>query len=143
DGIPASLRSAIVAGIGLFLAIVALQKSGVVTGDADTLVRLGPMTEPEPLLALGGFLLIATLDARRVRAAILVDCLAATACAWALGLEQYKGLVSLPPSLAPTLLQLDLPGLLHLDEGAGLSVLLQVVLVFVLVEVFDATGTLY
>ena len=56
---------------------------------------------------------------------------------------QYQGLVSLPPSLAPTFLQLDLPGLLHHDGGAPIAVLLQVVLVFVLVEVFDATGTLY
>jgi len=143
DGIPVSLRSAIVAGIGLFLAIIALQKSSVVIGDADTLVRLGPMTEPEPLLALGGFLLIAILEARRVRGAILVGILAVTATAWTMGLVQWNGLVSLPPSLEPTFLKLDLPGLLHWDDGAGWSVLLQVVLVFVLVEVFDATGTLY
>src|SRR5690606_39437808 len=100
---PASLRSAIVAGIGLFLAIVALQKSGVVTGDADTLVRLGPMTEPEPLLALGGFLLIAILEARRVRGAILVGILAVTACAWALCLVQWNGPVSLYPIRSRTL----------------------------------------
>lgn len=143
DGIPASLRSAIVAGIGLFLAIIALQKSGVVVADPDTLVRLGAMTAPEPLLALGGFLLIAILEARGVRGAILAGILAVTALAWALGLVQWNGLVSLPPSLAPTFLKLDLPGLLHWEEGSGWSVLLHVVLVFVLVEVFDATGTLY
>lgn len=143
DGIPASLRSAIVAGIGLFLAIIALQKSGVVIGDADTLVRLGPMDSAPPLLAMGGFLLIAILEARRVRGAILIGILTVTGLAWALGLVQWQGLVSLPPSLAPTFGQLDLPGLLHWEEGAAWSVLLQVVLVFVLVEVFDATGTLY
>src|SRR5690606_24598587 len=135
DGIPASLRSAIVAGIGLFLAIIALQKSGVVVADPDTLVRLGAMTAPEPLLALGGFLLIAILEARGVRGAILAGILAVTALAWALGLVQWNGLVSLPPSLAPTFLKLDLPGLLHWEEGSGWSVLLHVVLVFVLVEV--------
>ena len=142
-GIPASLRSAIVAGIGLFLAIVALQKSDVIIGDPDTLVRLGPMDTAPPLLALGGFLLIAILEARRVRGAILIGILVVTACAWALGLVQWQGLLALPPSLAPTFLQLDLAGLLHWEEGAAWSVLLQVVLVFVLVEVFDATGTLY
>ena len=142
-GIPTSLRSAIVAGIGLFLAIVALQKSDVIIGDPDTLVRLGPMDTAPPLLALGGFLLIAILEARRVRGAILIGILVVTGCAWALGLVQWQGLLALPPSLAPTFLQLDLPGLLHWDEGAAWSVLLQVVLVFVLVEVFDATGTLY
>ena len=142
-GIPTSLRSAIVAGIGLFLAIVALQKSDVIIGDADTLVRLGPMDTAPPLLALGGFLLIAILEARRVRGAILIGILVVTGCAWALGLVQWQGLLALPPSLAPTFLQLDLAGLLHWEEGAAWSVLLQVVLVFVLVEVFDATGTLY
>ena len=142
-GIPASLRSAIVAGIGLFLAIIALQKSGVVIADADTLVRLGPMDTAPPLLAMGGFLLIAILEARRVRGAILIGILGITGLAWALGLVHWQGLVSLPPSLAPTFLQLDLPGLLHWEQGAAWSVLLQVVLVFVLVEVFDATGTLY
>ena len=143
DGIPASLRSAIVAGIGLFLAIIALQKSAVVVDDADTLLRLGPMDSAPPLLAMGGFLLIAILEARRVRGAILIGILAVTAIAWMLGLVQWQGLVSLPPSLAPTFAQLDLAGLLHWEEGAAWSVLLQVVLVFVLVEVFDATGTLY
>jgi hypothetical protein len=63
SGIPASLRSAIVAGIGLFLAIIALQKSGVIVGNEDTLVALGPLNTAPPLLALAGFLLIAVLEA--------------------------------------------------------------------------------
>ncbi|KAF1014023.1 MAG: Adenine permease AdeP [Stenotrophomonas maltophilia] len=114
SGIPASLRSAIVAGIGLFLAIIALQKSGVIIANEDTLVALGPLNTAPPLLALAGFLLIAILEARRVRGAILIGILAVTAAGWALGDLQYHGLVSLPPSLAPTFLQLDLPGLLKL-----------------------------
>ena len=133
NSVPLPLRAGIGAGIGLFLAIIALQKSNVVIGDADTLIRLGPMDTAPPLLAMGGFLLIA----------ILIGILSVTAIAWALGLVQWQGLVSLPPSLAPTFLQLDMAGLLHWDDGAAWSVLLHVVLVFVLVEVFDATGTLY
>lgn len=142
-GIPASLRSAIVAGIGLFLAIIALQKSGVIVANPDTLVTLGPMDSAGPLLALGGFLLIAVLEARGIRGAILLGILAVTGVALLLGEVGFQGIVSLPPSLAPTFLQLDLPGLLHHDGGAPMAVLLQVVLVFVLVEVFDATGVLY
>jgi len=142
-GIPASLRSAIVAGIGLFLAIIALQKSGVIVANPDTLVTLGPMDSAGPLLALGGFLLIAVLEARGIRGAILIGILAVTGAALLLGEIGFRGIVSLPPSLAPTFLQLDLPGLLHHDGGAPMAVLLQVVLVFVLVEVFDATGVLY
>ena len=142
-GIPASLRSAIVAGIGLFLAIIALQKSGVIVANPDTLVTLGPMDSAGPLLALGGFLLIAVLEARGIRGAILLGILAVTGAALLLGEVGFQGIVSLPPSLAPTFLQLDLPGLLHHDGGAPMAVLLQVILVFVLVEVFDATGVLY
>ncbi|WP_203323458.1 NCS2 family permease [Pseudoxanthomonas beigongshangi] len=142
-GIPPSLRAAIVAGIGLFLAIIALQKSQVIVGNPDTLVALGTLHSHEPLLALGGFLLIAVLEARGVRGAILIGILVVTAFAGLFGYVDYQGIVAAPPSLAPTWLQLDLPGLLHRDDGTPIAVLLQVVLVFVLVEVFDATGTLY
>ena len=141
-GIPHSLRSAITAGIGLFLAIIALQKSGVIVGNPDTLVALGDLREPEPLLAVAGFLLIAVLEAWRVRGAILIGILAVTTTALVLGLVQYRGIVDMPPSLAPTFLQLDIAGALGGGEGLSLSAMLHVVIVFVLVEVFDATGTL-
>ena len=141
-GIPHSLRSAITAGIGLFLAIIALQKSGVIVGNPDTLVSLGDLREPEPLLAVAGFLLIAVLEAWRVRGAILIGILAVTAAALLLGLVQYRGIVDLPPSLAPTFLQLDIARRPRWRRGLSLSAMLHVVIVFVLVEVFDATGTL-
>lgn len=141
-GIPHSLRSAITAGIGLFLAIIALQKSGVIVGNPDTLVSLGDLREPEPLLAVAGFLLIAVLEAWRVRGAILIGVLVVTAAALLLGLVQYNGLIDLPPSLAPTFMQLDIRGALGGGAGLSLSAMLHVVIVFVLVEVFDATGTL-
>lgn len=141
-GIPHSLRSAITAGIGLFLAIIALQKSGVIVGNPDTLVALGDLRKPEPLLAVAGFLLIAVLEAWRVRGAILIGILAVTTAALTLGLVQYRGIVDMPPSLAPTFLQLDIAGALGGGDGLSLSAMLHVVIVFVLVEVFDATGTL-
>lgn len=141
-GIPHSLRSAITAGIGLFLAIIALQKSGVIVGNPDTLLALGDLREPKPLLAVAGFLLIAVLEAWRVRGAILIGILAVTATALALGLVQYRGIIDVPPGLAPTFLQLDIAGALGGGDGLSLSAMLHVVIVFVLVEVFDATGTL-
>ncbi|MDO5610375.1 MAG: NCS2 family permease [Pseudomonadota bacterium] len=142
-GIPASLRAAIVAGIGLFLAIIALQKSEIIVANPDTMITLGRLDHAAPLLALGGFLLIAVLEARKVRGAILIGILAVTAVAWMLDEIRFAGIVSPPPSLAPTFMQFDLAGLLHRDGGAPLAILLQVVLVFVLVEIFDATGVLY
>jgi AGZA family xanthine/uracil permease-like MFS transporter len=142
-GIPPSLRSAIAAGIGLFLAIIALQKAGVVVADPHTLVRLGDLHRAEPLLALGGFLLIGVLEARRVRGAILLGILAVTAAGLALGKLRYAGLVAPPPSLAPTFLKLDVAGAVRAHGGfSALSGLLHALLAFVLVEVFDATGTL-
>jgi AGZA family xanthine/uracil permease-like MFS transporter len=134
-GIPRSLRSAIAAGIGLFLAIIALSNAGIVVANPATKVGLGDLRTHAPLLALLGFFIIAGLDALRVRGAILIGILAVTLLSMALGYNPYSGLVAVPPTLSPTLFQLDISGALH-------SGFLHVILVFVLVEVFDATGTL-
>ena len=134
-GIPASLRSAIVAGIGLFLAIIALQKSNVIIGNQDTMLALGPLNTVPPLLALAGFLLIAVLEARRVRGAILIGIVAVTILSFFFGGNEFRGIFSAPPSIEPTFLQLDIKT--ALTKGV-----LNVVLVFFLVELFDATGTL-
>jgi AGZA family xanthine/uracil permease-like MFS transporter len=134
-GIPKSLRSAIAAGIGMFLAIIALSNAGVVVANPATKVGLGNLASLPVVLAAGGFLLIALLDYWRVRGAILIGIVAVTLASMALGLTQYHGIVSMPPSIAPTLFKLDILGALH----AGFF---HIILVFVLVEIFDATGTL-
>ncbi|AMS43057.1 MULTISPECIES: NCS2 family permease [Aminobacter] len=134
-GIPHSMRSAIAAGIGLFLGIIALKSSGIVVASPATLVTLGDVSQTGTLLAIAGFFIIAALDALKVRGAILIGILVITIASMALGVSQFNGIVSMPPSILPTFLQLDVFGALH----AGL---VHVILVFVLVEVFDATGTL-
>lgn len=134
-GIPHSLRSAIAAGIGLFLGIIALKSSGIVVDNPATLVGLGDLKQTGPLLAIFGFFVIAVLDSLRIKGAILIGILAVTVLSWIFGVSEFRGIVSTPPSILPTFLQLDIMGALH----AGL---LHVILVFVLVEVFDATGTL-
>jgi AGZA family xanthine/uracil permease-like MFS transporter len=135
EGIPQSMRSAIAAGIGLFLAIIALQSSKIVVDNPATLLGLGDITQPEPLLAILGFLIIAALDALKVRGAILLGILIVTVISMLVGVSGFGGIMSMPPSIAPTFLQLDIMGALN----AGL---VYVILVLVLVEVFDATGTL-
>lgn len=135
DGIPHSLRSAIAAGIGLFLAIIALKNAGIVVDNPATLVGLGSLRETGPLLAIFGFFVIAVLDAMKVRGAILIGILAVTVLSWIFGVSEFRGIVSMPPSMLPTFMQLDIVGALH-------GGLVHVILVFVLVEVFDATGTL-
>ncbi|QPC94499.1 NCS2 family permease [Mesorhizobium sp. INR15] len=134
-GIPHSMRSAIAAGIGLFLGIIALKSSGIVVASPATLVTLGNLSQTGTLLAIAGFFIIAALDALKVRGAILIGILVITIASMALGVSQFNGIVSMPPSVLPTFLKLDIVGALH-------SGLLHVILVFVLVEVFDATGTL-
>lgn len=135
DGIPQSMRSAIAVGIGLFLAIIALKGAGIVVASPATLITLGDLHKTGPLLAILGFVIIASLDALKVKGAILIGIIVVTVLSWVLGVSEFRGLVSAPPSVLPTFLQLDIVGALH----AGL---VHVILVFVLVEVFDATGTL-
>ena len=134
-GIPKSLRAAIAAGIGLFLAIIALMNAGIVVNHPATKIGIGDLTQPAALFAILGFFIITTLDALKVRGAILIGILAVTAIATATGHNDYQGIFSLPPSIAPTFMQLDIVGALHM----GLA---HVILVLVLVEVFDATGTM-
>ncbi|MBU3028502.1 NCS2 family permease [Paracoccus marinaquae] len=135
SGIPHSMRSAIAAGIGMFLGIIAMKNAGIVVDNPATLVGVGDLTATTTLLAIVGFFIIAALDALKVPGAILIGIVAVTVASIALGASQFGGIVSMPPSIAPTFMQLDLAGAL----GFGI---IQVVLVMVLVEVFDATGTL-
>ena len=134
-GIPVSMRSGVAAGIGMFLGIIALQSSGIVVDSPATLVTLGDLTNPGTLLTIAGFFIIVALDAMRVTGAILIGILVITVAAILLGVSQFGGIMSMPPSIAPTLLQLDVWGAI----GFGIF---HVILVMVLVEVFDATGTL-
>jgi AGZA family xanthine/uracil permease-like MFS transporter len=134
-GIPHSMRSAIAAGIGLFLALIAMKSAGMVVANPATYVSLGDLTSTGVLLSVLGFFVIASLDALKVPGAILIGILLVTFAAILTGVSQFSGIVSAPPSIAPTFLQLDVPGALH-------GGIFHVVLVMVLVEVFDATGTL-
>jgi len=135
DAVPDCLKSAIPVGIGLLIAFVGMQWGGIVVADPGGLVKLGDLGAPPTLLALGGFLLIAVLHLRRVRGGILIGILATTAAGAGLGLLPYHGLVGAPPSLRPTFLSLDVAGALR--PG-----LIEVVLVFLFLAVFDTVGTL-
>ena len=135
NSIPLPLRSAISAGIGLFLALIALKEAGLVIANPATLVGLGDLTAPGPLLAILGFFIIVALEARRVTGAVMIGILAVTLLAVLLGLTPFHGVVSLPPSIMPTLLQLDLMG--ALDVG-----MISVIFAFLFVDLFDNTGTL-
>ena len=134
-GIPHSMRSAVAAGIGMFLGIIALKNAGIVVASEATFITLGDMMQPAPMLAILGFFLIAALDSLKVKGSILIGILVLTVVGMIVGINEFGGIMDMPPSIAPTFLQLDVMGAI----GVGIF---HVVLVFVLVEVFDATGTL-
>lgn len=135
NAIPRSLKFAISAGIGLFLAVIGLKNAGLISASPATLVTLGDLHAPGALLAIAGFILIVGLEQRKVPGAIIIGILAVTLASVLFGLTPFNGLVAMPPSLTPTLLQMDIQGALN----AGL---LTVVMTFFLVELFDASGTL-
>ncbi len=135
NGIPHSLRTAITVGIGLFLALIALKGAGLVVANPATMVTAGDLHKPAVQMAVFGFLLIVTLDRLKVKGAILIGIIVVTILSFFFGGNKFVGVFSTPPSIAPTLLQLNVPGALSMG-------VLNVVLVFFLVELFDATGTL-
>jgi len=135
NAIPMSLKLGIGAGIGLFLGLIGLHEMGIVTGNPETLVALGHLGTPATLLSCLGFLLIAGLAARGMTGAILIGIVVSALLGIPFGLTALHGLVSAPPSLAPTFLQLDIAGALSLGVTT-------VVLTFFLVDVLDNAGTL-
>lgn len=135
NAIPLSLKLGIGAGIGFFLALIGLERMGVVAASPATLVTLGHLGHPATLLSCAGFLLIAALAARGIAAAVLIGILATAAAGLPFGLTGLHGALSLPPSLAPTLMQMDIPGALSLG-------LVSIVLTFFLVDLLDNAGTL-
>jgi AGZA family xanthine/uracil permease-like MFS transporter len=135
DRIPLSLKMATAAGIGLFLGIIALKGAGVIAASPATLVTLGDLRSPGVVLAVLGFLAMVALDVRKVPGAIIIGILAVTAVGIALGLNAFGGVVSLPPSIAPVLLKMDVAKALEIG-------LIAIVFTFFFVDVFDNTGTL-
>lgn len=135
NAIPRSLKLAISAGIGLFLAVIALKNAGLIAAHPATLITLGDLKRPEVALAALGFVLMVAMSAKRVPGAIVIAVLTVTVLGVALGVSPAGGLVSLPPSLAPTFLKLDLKGALEIG-------LVTIILAFLFVDLFDTAGTL-
>ncbi|WP_373741387.1 NCS2 family permease [Neisseria sp.] len=145
NALPMSLKMAIAAGIGLFLALIALKNSGIIVANEATLVGMGQLyimtadgsksANWPVLLALFGMFITIALDYFRVRGAMIIGIFTITVIAMALGLAEFQGIVAPIPSLEPTFMQMDFNGLLN-------GSLIAVVFVFFLVDLFDSTGTL-
>lgn len=133
--IPLSLRVGITSGIGLFIAMMGLKNAGIVVGNADTLVTVGNLTSHSVLLGALGFFIIAILASRNIHAAVLVSIVVTTLIGWALGDVQYSGVFSMPPSVTSVVGQVDLAGALNIGLAG-------VIFSFMLVNLFDSSGTL-
>ena len=135
DAIPFGLKMGISAGIGLFLGIIALKNAGVIMANPATLVTSGDLLTAAPILALLGFCLIVALAARRIPGATIIGVLGVTAVGIGMGVSEWQGLVAAPPDPTPTLLALDIAGALQVG-------MISVILTFLIVDLFDTTGTL-
>jgi len=135
NSIPMSLRVGISAGIGLFLAFIALSNAGIVVSNPATKVSLGDITAVAPILGALGFFLTIALVHRGVKGAVMIAILAITAIGIAIGDVQYGGIMSTPPSLAPTFMQLDFSAVFEIG-------MISVVFAFLFVDLFDTAGTL-
>ena len=135
NAIPMSMKLGIAAGIGLFLGIIALKNADIIIAHPATLVTLGNVKTMPVLLAALGFALIVAMTARKIPGAIIIAILAVTAIAVGLGHAKFGGIVSAPPSIAPTFAQMDLKGAINVGFWT-------IVFVFLFVDLFDNTGTL-
>ena len=140
DAVPMNLKYAIVVGIGMFIAFIGLQNAGIVVKNDATVVALGHVTQPGPLLACCGLMLTAGLMARNVQGSLLIGILVTAVLGMVFGVSPApSGIDSVMsfslPSLAPTLMQLDIMGALKYG-------IISIIFTFTIVELFDNMGTL-
>ncbi|WP_321286498.1 NCS2 family permease [uncultured Sunxiuqinia sp.] len=137
NAIPLSLKHAVSAGIGLFIAFIGLQGAGVIINNDAVLVGLGDMGSPSVLIALFGVLLTGVLLALKVKGALLIGIFSATIAGIPFGVTQLPDghLVSLPPSVEPIFWKFDFSQVFTID-------MLIVLFTFLFVDMFDTVGTL-
>lgn len=135
NSIPMPMRKGIAAGIGLFLALIALKNAGIIVDNPATLVSLGDMTALPAALASLGFVLVIALMHYRIKGGVMLAILAITILGIIFGDVQYAGIISMPPSVAPTFMQMDIAGALNVG-------MISVVFAFLFVDLFDTSGTL-
>ena len=135
NAIPMSLRNAIGAGIGLFIAFIGLKSAGVVVADGATLVALGDVTSGSALLAFIGLIITGFMYSRNVPGAILLGIIITMVIGIPLGVTEFKGIVSAPESIAPIFCQFEFDKIFSVD-------MLVVVFTFFFIDMFDTVGTL-
>ncbi len=132
--VPVSLKKAVAAGIGLFIAFIGLKNAGIIVANEGTLIGLGNLGEPNTMLALIGLGITAILMSLKIKGAILIGILLTTLIGIPMGITKWNGIIGLPASLSPILFKMDLAGAWKLGFFTIFS--------FLFVDVFDTLGTL-
>ena len=135
NAIPMSLRNAIGAGIGLFIAFIGLESAGLVVSDEATLVTLGEITSGPALLAFIGLIITGFLFAKNVPGSILIGILITMLIGIPMGVTEYQGILSRPESITPIFCQFDFENIFSLD-------MVVIVFTFFFIDMFDTVGTL-
>lgn len=135
NAIPDCLKYGISVGIGLFIAFIGLHNAGIIVQNSAALVKLGNLHEGAVLLSIFGTILTAILLVRKVKGAILIVIVVSSIIGVVTGILNYQGLVSSPPSISPTLLKMDVKGILSPAYIVPL-------LIFLYMAIFDTIGTL-
>lgn len=133
--IPENIKIATAGGIGLFITLIGMEESKIIIDNPATLVSLGDIMSPVPLMTLLGVIIIGALMARKVKGSILIGMLIIWVIGLIFGLSTFKGIVGTPPDISPVFLQLDIRG--ALDIG-----IFGIIFAFLFVDLFDTTGTL-
>ena len=135
DAIPASVKRAIGAGIGLFIAFIGLKNAGIIVENSATFVTIGTMTEGTALLGVIGIVLTSVLVIKKVPGSLLIGILATALIGIPMGVTHFSGVVDTPPSVAPLFCQFEFHNIFTLD-------MLVVVFTFLFIDMFDTMGTL-
>jgi AGZA family xanthine/uracil permease-like MFS transporter len=135
SNIPVSLRVGITSGIGLFIAMMGLKNAGVIVANKDTLVSIGNLTSHSVLFGIIGFFIIAILASRNIHAAVLISIVITSLLGWMMGDVHYAGIVSAPPDAHTVFGHVDLAGSFNIGLAG-------VIFSFMLVNLFDSSGTL-
>ncbi|MGL4800380.1 MAG: NCS2 family permease [Cellulosilyticaceae bacterium] len=144
--LPHNIKMAITSGIGLFIALIGMKTGGIITANPSTLVQFGNFTEPGTLLTIIGVVITLGLMVRNVKGAMLIGIVTTTLIGIPMGITNVEGvqIFSMPPSPAPTFMQLDFAGLFGIGGGGIIGVIstvVMVILTFSLVDMFDSIGT--
>ena len=134
DAIPLSLKRAIGAGIGLYIAFIGLKSAGIIVSSEATSVTLGSFSEPTAILAIIGLILTSVLVILKVRGGMLIGIIITTLIGIPMGVTNYSGIVSTPPSIAPIFCQFEWAHIFSWD-------MLAIVFTFLFIDMFDTIGT--